>query len=407
MTDDSRRTRRDRAGRARRARRRSPRELVDAAIARIERRRTRRSTRSSTSASSGRTTRPDSAAAGPFRGVPFLVKDAVCHTAGDPFHCGMRALKDADWTEPDDTWLAARFRAAGFVFVGKTNTPELATSCTTEPLAYGATHNPWDLDAQHRRLERRFGGGGRGRARAGRARQRHGRLDPLPRVDVRHRRTEADARPHHARARLRRVLGAAHPRVRADAQRARHRRRARRGRGPGPGRSVHRAAAARGRTSTRSARPSSRLRIGFRTRRRDGRRRTPTASPRSKRGARCSRSSATTSSRPTLPALDVPIDHAFGIVMARRHRARRRALVAPARARHHRRARADERDHRRRAVDAITADAIRRRARRHVDVVARACRRGGTTPTCSCCRRAPSRRCRSASSRPTTSRTSA
>ena len=85
------------------------------------------------------------AANGPFRGVPFLVKDAVCHTAGDPFHCGMRALKDAQWIAPDDTWLAQRFRSAGFVFVGKTNTPELATSATTEPLAYGATHNPWDV----------------------------------------------------------------------------------------------------------------------------------------------------------------------------------------------------------------------------------------------------------------------
>jgi len=85
------------------------------------------------------------AARGPFAGVPFLVKDAVCHTAGDPFHAGMRVLKDAGWIEADDTWLAARFRGAGFVFVGKTNTPELATSLTTEPLAYGATHNPWDL----------------------------------------------------------------------------------------------------------------------------------------------------------------------------------------------------------------------------------------------------------------------
>jgi amidase len=69
----------------------------------------------------------------------------VCHTAGDPFHCGLRALKQANWTEAADTWLAARFRAAGFVFVGKTNTPELATSCTTEPLAYGATRNPWNV----------------------------------------------------------------------------------------------------------------------------------------------------------------------------------------------------------------------------------------------------------------------
>ena len=85
-------------------------------------------------------------ATGPFAGVPFLVKDAVCHTAGDPYHCGMRALKDSNWIESDDTWLAARFRRAGFVFVGKTNVPELAASLTTEPLAYGATHNPWNLE---------------------------------------------------------------------------------------------------------------------------------------------------------------------------------------------------------------------------------------------------------------------
>ena len=83
---------------------------------------------------------------GPFHGVPFLVKDGVCHTAGDPFHCGMQVLKDADWHEETDTWLAARYRGAGFVFVGKTNLPELASSVTTEPLAYGATHNPWNLD---------------------------------------------------------------------------------------------------------------------------------------------------------------------------------------------------------------------------------------------------------------------
>jgi amidase len=83
---------------------------------------------------------------GPFRGVPFLVKDGVCHTAGDPYHCGMQVLKDLDWREETDTWLAQRYREAGFVFVGKTNLPELASSVTTEPLAYGATHNPWSLE---------------------------------------------------------------------------------------------------------------------------------------------------------------------------------------------------------------------------------------------------------------------
>jgi amidase len=120
----------------------SARELVDAAIERIERvdgrlnavihRRFERANEEAPTAT------------GPFAGVPFLVKDAVCHTAGDPFHAGMQVLKEAGWVEREDTWLAARFREAGFVFVGKTNTPELATSLTTEPLAYGPTRNPWD-----------------------------------------------------------------------------------------------------------------------------------------------------------------------------------------------------------------------------------------------------------------------
>jgi amidase len=119
-------------------------ELVAAAIARIERLNPQLNAVIHERFERACTEAPH-ATAGPFAGVPFLVKDAVCHTAGDPFHVGMRALKDAHWIEPADTWLAERFRAAGFVFVGKTNTPELASSITTEPLAYGATHNPWDI----------------------------------------------------------------------------------------------------------------------------------------------------------------------------------------------------------------------------------------------------------------------
>ena len=82
---------------------------------------------------------------GPFQGVPLLVKDAVCHTAGDPYHVGMRLLAERGWVEPHDTELAARFRRAGFVIVGRTNTPELATAYTTEPVVDGPTRNPWDL----------------------------------------------------------------------------------------------------------------------------------------------------------------------------------------------------------------------------------------------------------------------
>src|SRR5882724_7579016 len=52
---------------------------------------------------------------GPFRGVPFLLKDLVAHSAGDPFHEGMKHLRDIGWTEDEDTELVRRFRAAGFV----------------------------------------------------------------------------------------------------------------------------------------------------------------------------------------------------------------------------------------------------------------------------------------------------
>src|SRR3989441_8085805 len=81
---------------------------------------------------------------GPFRGVPFLVKDIFGHTAGDPYHAGMKALRRLGWVEREDTYLVAKFRAVGLVFVGRTNVPELGSLPTTEPDAYGPTRNPWD-----------------------------------------------------------------------------------------------------------------------------------------------------------------------------------------------------------------------------------------------------------------------
>jgi amidase len=81
---------------------------------------------------------------GPFRGVPMVIKDLVCTTAGDPHHEGMRFLRDIEWRAGSDSWLARRFRGAGFVFVGRTSTPELGILPTTEPEAYGPCRNPWD-----------------------------------------------------------------------------------------------------------------------------------------------------------------------------------------------------------------------------------------------------------------------
>jgi amidase len=83
---------------------------------------------------------------GALWGVPFLTKDLVCATEGDPYHGGNRALRDADNRAPHDTHLATMFRELGLVNIGRTNTPEFGLTGTTEPTSHGATHNPWNLD---------------------------------------------------------------------------------------------------------------------------------------------------------------------------------------------------------------------------------------------------------------------
>lgn len=83
---------------------------------------------------------------GPFRGVPFLLKDLWTHHAGRPLTNGNRALRDAQPISTFDTTLVARYKAAGLVIVGRTNSPELGSVPVTEPVAYGPTRNPWDTD---------------------------------------------------------------------------------------------------------------------------------------------------------------------------------------------------------------------------------------------------------------------
>ncbi len=83
--------------------------------------------------------------AGPFRGVPFLIKDLFAGYAGQRITNGNVALKNEKAISPTDTTLVSRFRDAGLVIAGRTNSPELGSVPTTEPLAWGATHNPWDI----------------------------------------------------------------------------------------------------------------------------------------------------------------------------------------------------------------------------------------------------------------------
>jgi amidase len=81
----------------------------------------------------------------PFRGVPIAIKDALVQQRGEPYHCGMGALRERGWAASHDSALMTRILRAGFIPVGRTNVPEWATCYTTEPVAYGPTLNPWAL----------------------------------------------------------------------------------------------------------------------------------------------------------------------------------------------------------------------------------------------------------------------
>jgi len=121
-------------------------ELVDAAIERIERLNPQINAVVSEMFDKARAAASEgSLGDGPLAGVPMLLKDHLTPTAGDPMYEGMRFLQDLDWREDHDGFVAAKLRKAGAALIGKSNLPELAIITTTEPVAYGACRNPWDL----------------------------------------------------------------------------------------------------------------------------------------------------------------------------------------------------------------------------------------------------------------------
>ena len=83
------------------------------------------------------------ASAGAFDGVPFLLKDIGAHDAGVRYEAGSRLARGLRVLHMSE--LVRRFRGSGVTLLGRTNVPEMASSCSTEPLLYGPTHNPWDL----------------------------------------------------------------------------------------------------------------------------------------------------------------------------------------------------------------------------------------------------------------------
>jgi amidase len=122
----------------------SPAELLEAAIERVERHNGALNAVVYKGYDDARRSVAGDLPTGPFRGVPFLIKDLGMAVAGWPRSCGSRFTRTL--VDEADGSLVARYRASGAVFVGKTNTPEYGITGTTESAHLGPCRNPWNSD---------------------------------------------------------------------------------------------------------------------------------------------------------------------------------------------------------------------------------------------------------------------
>jgi amidase len=79
---------------------------------------------------------------GSFAGVPFLLKDLSAEEAGEPSTSSCQL--GSQWRADRDCELVARYKRAGLIILGRTNTPEFGIMGTTEPAFRGPTRNPYD-----------------------------------------------------------------------------------------------------------------------------------------------------------------------------------------------------------------------------------------------------------------------
>jgi amidase len=122
----------------------TPENLLEAAIERVETRNPAVNAVVMKLYDYGRRTIADGLPAGPFRGVPFLMKDLTASVAGVRMTRGSRFFADAPAPAADSEHVS-RLKQAGLVIFGRTNTCEVGLSLTCEPQLYGPTRNPWDL----------------------------------------------------------------------------------------------------------------------------------------------------------------------------------------------------------------------------------------------------------------------
>ena len=119
-----------------------PIELVDAAIERIQRVNPEINAVITPMYDQARTAAEGPIPEGPFTGVPFLLKDLGPMYAGVRQAMGSALMKFV--VAPIDSELTKRYKAAGLLTWGKTNTPEFGLVPTTEPKLFGPSRNPWD-----------------------------------------------------------------------------------------------------------------------------------------------------------------------------------------------------------------------------------------------------------------------
>lgn len=120
----------------------SPAELLDAAIARAEALNPQFNFMAQKHYDFARAELARGLPKGPFTGVPWLLKDLNTYIAGELTEGGSRFYKGYRATVTSE--LVTRIQRAGFVVFGKTTSPELGLTGTTEGKLTGATRNPWD-----------------------------------------------------------------------------------------------------------------------------------------------------------------------------------------------------------------------------------------------------------------------
>lgn len=123
----------------------SPTELLDAALAAVEARNPALNAVVQMQEGVARKAIADGLPQGPFRGVPFLLKDLGCEAVDFPGHNGSRLLAGTRYRR--DSAIYERIRATGVVTFGRTTSPEGGIGAATEAAVYGGpTRNPWNLD---------------------------------------------------------------------------------------------------------------------------------------------------------------------------------------------------------------------------------------------------------------------